>query len=319
MRKVNNLEIWRYFIEAVDAGGVNAAAEQLGIEPSTVSRALRSLEQEIGSALWVRNTRPAQLSALGEQTYVRVKDLLAEHDSLESFLFEDKNSMAGVIRISSQIGFTAKIMMDDVCEFLRMYPDIHFEVVDQFKSIESTLYGKGTDRCDIAFGYSTANDINGLVKIYTSTVPYIACASKSYIEENGAPRTPADCLRHRGVLVSSAVRQSTLSLTKDKISLPLRWKSTVVVGNPFAARRAIKLGVGVMPDMSLYHAAQFLQDGSWEVVMPGWQRPPNDAYVYATEESYAKKRVRTFMDWFAERRRAHDAKMKAAFSEYYLM
>ena len=117
MRKVNNLEIWRYFIEAVDAGGVNAAAEQLGIEPSTVSRALRSLEQEIGSALWVRNTRPAQLSALGEQTYVRVKDLLAEHDSLESFLFEDKNSMAGVIRISSQIGFTAKIMMEMFVNF----------------------------------------------------------------------------------------------------------------------------------------------------------------------------------------------------------
>ena len=117
MRKVKNLEIWRYFVEAVDAGGVNAAAERLGIEPSTVSRALRSLEQEIGSSLWVRNTRPAQLSSLGEQTYIRVKDLLAEHDSLESFLFEDKNSMAGVIRISSQMGFTAKIMMDDVCEF----------------------------------------------------------------------------------------------------------------------------------------------------------------------------------------------------------
>ena len=102
MRKINNLEVWRFFVEAVDSGGISAAADKLGVETSSVSRALRTLESEIGAALWKRSVRPARLTSLGEEVYSRVRELLAQHASLESFLFEDLNVMEGPIRICSQ-------------------------------------------------------------------------------------------------------------------------------------------------------------------------------------------------------------------------
>lgn len=303
MRKIKSLEAWNYFVSIVEYGGVNAAADQLNIEASTMSRAMRSLEEEIGAPLWDRTTRPATLSILGEQVYEKAKALLAEQNKLEEFLFEDKNAMRGSIRICTQTGLGAKAMTEHIVEFLRTYPDIHFEIIDQSTDFMSILKGQGKERSDLFFGYPIDIPERGLVKLFCGTVPFVACASKDYITEYGAPRTPADCIYHRGILVQSSVRNSVKELSRGQVSLPLNWKSSIVVPNPFAARHILKMGAGIMPDMSLFHADPYLTSGEWQLVMPGWQRPSLDSYIYLTEENYQKKRIRVFSEWLAERSR----------------
>lgn len=304
MRKINSLEAWAYFVAIVEEGGLIAAAEKLGADASTMSRTMRSLEEEIGACLWDRSTRPATLSILGEQVYEKAKALLEEQRNLESFLFEDKNSMSGSIRICAQPGLGAKALTEHMVRFLQIYPDVHFELFDQVSDIASTLKGNIKTRADIVFGYYGELDELGLEKIFCGTVPFIACANKDYLAKYGTPATPADCVNHRGILVQSSVRSSTNELTKGKMTLPLSWKSTIIVPNPFAAQHTVKIGGGIMPDMSLWHADPYLTSGEWQIVMPGWQRPPLDAYLYVTKENFEKKRIRTFVEWLAERSRS---------------
>lgn len=318
MRKINNLEVWRFFVEAVDSGGISAAADKLGVETSSVSRALRTLESEIGAALWERSVRPARLTSLGEEVYLRVRELLAQHASLESFLFEDLNVMEGPIRICSQTGLIASFMVDQLVEFMRIYPDVHIEVFDQTTTLEYPLYATGVQRCDIVMGYAPSHDDPNLVKRYCSTIPYIACASRAYVKEFGSPATPADCFRHRGILVNSVVRTSVKVLSKNGVTMPLPWKSTMVLSNPIAAARALSCGAGIVPDMSLYHAHQHLESGDWQIVMPGWQRPSVDAFLYTTEETYRKRRIRTLIDWLSEHNQKIDKRLRTDYPKFFL-
>ena len=51
MARTDDLNVWRIFCEVVQAGGVNAACDVLECEPSTVSRALKAIETEIGAPI----------------------------------------------------------------------------------------------------------------------------------------------------------------------------------------------------------------------------------------------------------------------------
>lgn len=167
-------------------------------------------------------------------------------------------------------------------------------------------------------GYAPSHDDPNLVKRYCSTIPYIARASRAYVKEFGSPATPADCFRHRGILINSVVRTSVKMLSKNGVTMPLPWKSTMVLSNLIAAARALSCGAGIVPDMSLYHAYQHLESGEWQIVMPGWQRPSVDAFLYTTEETYRKRRIRTLIDWLSEHNQKIDKHLRTDYPKLFL-
>ena len=53
------------FAAIAQHGSLRAAAEALGIKPSTVSHQLRNLEEQLGTALFIRSTRAISLTEAG--------------------------------------------------------------------------------------------------------------------------------------------------------------------------------------------------------------------------------------------------------------
>jgi DNA-binding transcriptional LysR family regulator len=60
----------RYFVEAVNCGSINKAAERLLVAQPSLSNALRDLETEIGHVLFTRTSKGVLLTADGEDFYV---------------------------------------------------------------------------------------------------------------------------------------------------------------------------------------------------------------------------------------------------------
>ena len=52
MDRLDDVYAWRIFCEIVRSEGLNAAAERLGIEPSTASRSMRALEKSLDAPLF---------------------------------------------------------------------------------------------------------------------------------------------------------------------------------------------------------------------------------------------------------------------------
>ncbi len=62
-----NIDLARTFLEIVDTGNFNRAAERLSVTQSTVSMRIRALEDELGRPLFVRSKSGTQLTAAGIQ------------------------------------------------------------------------------------------------------------------------------------------------------------------------------------------------------------------------------------------------------------
>ncbi len=66
------------FTAVVECGSISAAAESLGIAPSSVSRALNRLEEYLGVRLIRRTIRRLDVTSEGERFYDRVVRILAD-------------------------------------------------------------------------------------------------------------------------------------------------------------------------------------------------------------------------------------------------
>jgi DNA-binding transcriptional LysR family regulator len=72
------------FVRSVDGGGFSAAARELGLTPSALSKLVTRLEDRLGARLLQRTTRRLQLTPEGEAFYVRSRRILADMDEAEA-------------------------------------------------------------------------------------------------------------------------------------------------------------------------------------------------------------------------------------------
>ena len=80
----NELEIrsLRYFVVAAEELNFTRAAARLYVAQQALSREIKRLEAQVGTALFVRTTRRVTLTPEGERLLVRARDLVAQHDAL---------------------------------------------------------------------------------------------------------------------------------------------------------------------------------------------------------------------------------------------
>jgi DNA-binding transcriptional LysR family regulator len=82
----------RYLSVAVETGSFSSAAQSLGVEPSTISRRIVRLEDELGVTIFERGAFGIRLTAAGRQVMVPVRRAL---NDLDSVLQVGKSSGAG--------------------------------------------------------------------------------------------------------------------------------------------------------------------------------------------------------------------------------
>src|ERR1700678_3077603 len=93
------LRTLRAFVEVVRQGGFSQAAKTVFATQSTVSKAVKQLEDELGFSLLDRAGHRSTLTAAGEIVYRRALVMLAERDDLVAELAELRGLKRGVLRI----------------------------------------------------------------------------------------------------------------------------------------------------------------------------------------------------------------------------
>lgn len=125
-----DLRTLRVFVEVVRQGGFTPAAKAVAATQSTVSKAIRHLEEEIGTPLIDRSGRRSTPTAAGEIVYRRALRLLAERDDLSAELAELKGLKRGELRlglppIGSSILFAPLLAL-----FRQRHPGIDIRLVE---------------------------------------------------------------------------------------------------------------------------------------------------------------------------------------------
>ena len=82
-------------------GAFAAAAAELGMSPSAVSHAVRSVEDRVGSLLFARTTRSVSLTEAGGRFVAGVEPALTDIVQTVDGLTEERGEVTGLLRIDS--------------------------------------------------------------------------------------------------------------------------------------------------------------------------------------------------------------------------
>ena len=281
------------FARVVETGSFTAAAQQLQTAKSSVSESVRALEERMGVRLLERTTRRLRPTEAGMAFYQRCRKLLEDAENARAEAQALQQAPAGRIRIATPEGFPARYIVPTLPRFYRTWPGIEIELVEG--SAVARMVEEGID---LAIRVVEMPEHNLVVRRIAST-QVIVVATPDYLAEAGAPRTPADLVRHACVGFSPLAWRSTWKLGGHNIELRPRLLTNS--SDSLLAAALAGLGLVALPD---WLAAEALSDGRLTRVLRRHATPLTGIYaVYPTRRLITPK-VRVFVDHLARELRA---------------
>ena len=120
----------RMFVEVVRQGGFSRAARTVFATQSTVSKAVKQLEDELGLPLLERFGHRSRLTPAGEVVYRRAQTILAEGEDLRAELEELRGLKEGTLRLGLPLIGSNTLFARWFADFRRRYPGIELQLME---------------------------------------------------------------------------------------------------------------------------------------------------------------------------------------------
>jgi DNA-binding transcriptional LysR family regulator len=123
-----NQSALRYFLEVARTGSVNAAADRLRVAASAVSRQVAKLEDELGTALFERQSRGMLLTQAGRLLASYAQRTALESDQIVNEIRELSNAGRGLVRLGITEGLAVSFIPEMIHVFRLSRPHILFNI-----------------------------------------------------------------------------------------------------------------------------------------------------------------------------------------------
>ena len=178
------------FVRVVERGSFAAAAADLGLTPSALSKLVTRIEDRLGVRLMTRTTRKLALTAEGELFVVRSREILASIEAAEAEVTAASERPRGHLRISVGTAVAKQILGPALPAFFERHPDITVELHVSDRQADLVA-----EQIDVAIRSGALGDSTLLARKITEATRVI-CASPRYLEKYGTPRVPGDLQQH---------------------------------------------------------------------------------------------------------------------------
>lgn len=279
------------FAQVVRSGSFTAAARELGMQKSSVSRKVSDLEESLGARLLQRTTRTLALTEEGRVFHEHCLRAIAELDDGRLALGGMRASPRGLLRVTAPLSFG--FLGPVVAEFLQRFPEVQVEMVCTDRVVD--LVDEGFD---IAIRAGPLPD-SSLVGRRLGSLPRFLVASPSYLRRRGTPRKPDDLAGHACVAFGTRQASWRLESGKGPVEVPIV-AARLVVNDYELLRRAIiaGLGIGLVPEPD---CAGELADGTLRRVLPGWIGADTPIHAVYPSTRHLSSKVKAFVDHAASR------------------
>jgi len=179
------------FLSVAEHRSFRRAAAELGVTPSAISQAVRTLERRIGAALFIRTTRSVGLTEAGLRFISRAKPAFEELVGASEAVRELGQRPAGLLRLSVPRAVVPILLEPLIASFCQAYPEIELEIAASPEPVD--LATEGFD-AGIRLGQFIAAD---MVAVRLSPpFPLVVVGSRDYLRLRGRPERIDDLRRH---------------------------------------------------------------------------------------------------------------------------
>src|ERR1700680_4464455 len=119
----------RAFTRVVQHGSFAAAARELRLSRSAVSKYVIELEQDLGSQLLVRTTRSASPTENGQAYYERCLALLGDLAEADLAVTRLAAEPRGLLRVNAPMSFGTLHLGRAIADLMEKYPELHIQLM----------------------------------------------------------------------------------------------------------------------------------------------------------------------------------------------
>jgi len=186
------------FTFTVKTGSFTAAAEQLGLSKSYVSKQVSQLENDLGTRLLYRTTRKLSLSHDGEQFYQHCKLIMAEADKARAEVMESHERPRGLIKLTIPQSFVLSEAGSVLVKFQKKYPDIELDIMTSGSNVDLI-----EESIDLALRIGELEDSTMMCRKLMDC-EFQVVASPTYSEHYGVPCQPKALTQHNCLIYSAS-------------------------------------------------------------------------------------------------------------------
>ena len=117
-----------YIVTVADEGSISRAAEKLFMAQSSLSQAVRLIEQDLGTSVFVRTARGVRLTAAGEAFISHARQILQQNREARSEASDIENLKGGTIIFGISTYRGTYLLPPVLKKFHERYPKVHVEI-----------------------------------------------------------------------------------------------------------------------------------------------------------------------------------------------
>ncbi|MEN3292264.1 MAG: hypothetical protein V7642_1517 [Burkholderiales bacterium] len=283
------------FCRVVEAGGFSAAAAELNISHTVMSKQVRQLEALLGAQLLNRTTRRLALTEAGQAYYERARRILEDLQEADLAVTQHHAAPKGTLRVNAPMAFGTLDVALWLPRFMARYPELKVDLVCNDRLVDLIEEG-----FDVALRLAHDLPDSSLMAKRLASSKMLLVASPAYLEQHGTPQIPQDLAKHNCLTYTVVPRPNEwLFNMRDGSVETVAVRGSLQSNTSLALREAALAGVGITATTS-FIVHDDVARGALVPLLSDFMARARELYALYPHNRHLSPKVRAFIDFASE-------------------
>lgn len=289
------IEDLQVVLKVAEFRSITAAATHLDMQTATASAALKRVEHDLGTELFIRTTRRLRLSSAGERYVPQCEQALLMLGQARQNLKNDQDIVDGELRLSLSSDLGRNLVTPWLDEFMQNHPKVSLKM-----NISDSNIDFYRDAVDVALRYGSPNGEN-LYGFKICNVPGLLCATQTYLDINDTPKHPHDLVTHNGLFYQLYdIINDVWTFTKNDTEYKVKMSGNRASNDGDLVRRWCVAGKGIAVKSCLDMSTDLLSEKVVSV-MPEFKARATELWLICPSRQSITPAIRLLRDSFREK------------------
>lgn len=283
-----------WLVRSLDLGSFSAAARELDVAVSVVTRGVGRLEAGYGVTLLRRSTHGLSATPEGYELAQEARAVLTQLEDMSAALSKQRNRVAGTLRLASSQEICEELVVPCLAQLRARHPALRIELVAKDRVVDLV-----TEGIDVALRTAVGNS-EAVVARALGSFERRLYASPEYLREHGEPADPLDLHRHQTVTHTTQGPAVTWAFRKAGRPLDITIRSQVAANTSALVHHALVGGAGIGLLSCPLAAADVAKGRLVEVLAPFASTAVHTMFAVSLPSRRNAARVRAVIDFLQE-------------------
>lgn len=290
---MNDLNSINVFIEVVKTKSFSAAARNLKVQKSTISRKIAALEDLMGIQLINRTTRQVIPTRLGKKYFDQVQIHLAEIQKSTLEIQNQSDEIQGHVKITAPIDLGSMLLPPVIADFKKQYPQVKVEVLLEDKIVDFVA-----DNIDIAI--RAGKLVDSSLKLKKIRAGQFGLFSSPIYLKNLNLKHPKDISTLDTINFIRPAGDFDWCITNGDQRIRIKTKSDLKINHLETIREILKNGWGISLLPTLI-CQEYVKAGKLIHLFPNWHAERTELSMLYSNSKFLSPAVKLLLDFLYEK------------------